>query len=419
MEELNKNIKENTTKTFRSKKSVVILSFIGLFFLSVGVSLAVFYYVSPKSAASIISGIGKKTNVKSNLPKTEECPISGAMYTKVDKETWEGRRPIAAMIENHRDARPLSGLSKADVIYEAVAEGGITRFLTIYYCGASTENVKIAPIRSARVYFINLAAGYGTDPIFLHQGGANNICSTCPGGVKPSSQSAPRVNTVTLLEKLGWAGGPKGNNFDGGYNIGYPIVVRDQYRLGGSEPSAWEHAVVADLDEVWKEASKREYGYKDESGNAWTEGYIKWIFQDGSSSSSPEASDIKFDFWESMPGYDVEWKYDSNTNTYKRFNGGVAQTDIEFENVQLEASNVAIMFVKEEGPVDTEKHMYYEVTGTGKAIVFQNGNAIKGTWEKDSALDREVFYDTNGDEIKMVRGTTWVELVPTTNQVTY
>jgi thiamine phosphate synthase YjbQ (UPF0047 family) len=77
------------------------------------------------------------------------------------------------------------------------------------------------------------------------------------------------------------------------------------------------------------------------------------------------------------------------------------------------------MFVKETGPVDIEKHMFYQVTGTGKAIVFQNGEAITGTWSKATALDREVFYDTNGKEMKMVRGTTWVELVPSQNAVSY
>lgn len=411
--------KFNLKDLFNSKKSIVVVSFIGLFLVSVGLSLVVFYYVSPKSAASLLSGISKKTNLNVNLPKTEECPINGAMYTKVESDVWNSRRPVAAMIENHLDARPESGLSKADVIYETVAEGGITRFLTIFYCGASSGDVEAAPIRSARVYFINMAAGYGTDPIFLHQGGANNICSTCPGGVKPSSQSDPTVNTVTLLEKLGWGGGSDGNNFDGGYNIGYPIVVRNQYRLSSTEASAWEHAVVANLTEVWKEAADRGFNYKDNSGVAWTKGFKKWLFQDGKAASSPTASDIKFDFWSSMPGYNVEWKYDSSTNTYKRFNGGSAHTDIEFDNVQLSASNVAVMFVKEKGPVDTEHHMFYTVIGTGNALVFQNGEVIKGTWKKDSALDREVFYDTNGSEIKMVRGQTWVEMVPSTNEVTY
>lgn len=411
--------KSNIKNIFKSKKLVVILSFFGLFLFSVGVSLIVFYYVSPKNAAAVLSGLSKKTKINVNLPKTEECPINGEMYTAAESSVWETRRPIAAMIENHLDARPESGLSKADVVYEAIAEGGITRFLTIFYCGASAENVNVAPIRSARVYFINMAAGYGTDPIFLHQGGANNICSTCPGGVKPITQSNPKVNTVTLLEKLGWRGGSDGNNFDGGYNIGYPIVIRNQYRLDANTAAAWEHSVVADLDEVWKEAAERGYNYKDGDDVAWTKGFKEWTFQDGKASTSPTSADIKFDFWASMPGYDVEWKYDSSTNSYKRYNGGSAHMDWEFDKSQLSASNVVIMFVKETGPLDTEHHMYYEVVGTGKAIVFQNGEAVEGNWKKASALDREVFYDTNGDEIKMVRGQTWIEMVPSTNEVSY
>lgn len=411
--------KSNQNSNKGTKKSLIVASFIGLFLISIGASLAVFNFVLPGKASSVISGLGIKNKVGANLPKTEECPINGAMYTKPESDIWNTRRPITAMIENHKDARPESGLSRADVVYEAVAEGGITRFMSVFYCGASAEDVQAAPIRSARVYFINLAAGYGTDPIFLHQGGANNICSTCPGGVKPKSQIDPSVNTVTLLEKLGWGGGPTGNNFDGGYNIGYPIVVRNQYRLDPNNASAWEHAVVADLDEVWKEASKRGYNYNDNSNTPWTQGFRKWLFQDGKAQSTPTAADIKFDFWTSMPGYDVEWKYDPATNTYKRYNGGVAHIDWEFDKPQLSASNVVIMFVKEKGPVDSELHMFYQDIGSGEALIFQNGEVVEGTWKKPTALDREVFYDTNGNEVKMVRGSTWVELVPSTNKVSY
>lgn len=406
-------------KLFSSKRFVIIASFVGLFLISVGVSLAVFNYVLPGGASSLLYEVSKKTKINVNLPRTEECPINGGMYTKAESEIWNSRRPVVAMIENHMDARPESGLSKADVVYEAVAEGGITRFASVFYCGASAENVQAAPIRSARVYFINVAAGYGTDPIFLHQGGANNICSTCPGGVKSTSQINPSVNTVTLLEKLGWGGGPDGNNFDGGYNIGYPIVIRNQYRLDDNNASAWEHAVVADLDEVWKEAGDRGYNYKDDDGSPWNQDFRKWLFQDGKTSPSLTATDIKFNFWDSMLGYDVEWKYDSTTNSYKRFNGGTAHIDWEFDKPQLSAKNVIIMFVAEKGPVDTEMHMSYQVIGTGKTLVFQNGEVIRGTWEKASALDREVFYDTNGKEIQMVRGQTWIELVPAQNAVTY
>jgi hypothetical protein len=366
----------------------------------------------------LVSTVAKKSKFNLTLPKTEECPLNGQKYTKPEADVWNSRRPIIQMIENHMDARPESGLSKADVIYEAVAEGGITRFAAVFYCGAVAEDVKTAPLRSARVYFVNMAAGYGTDPIFLHQGEANNICSTCPGGVKPSSEINPQVNVLTLLDKLNWQGGSQGNNLDGGYNIGFPIVERNQYRLG-STAAAWEHSVVADLDLVWAEAAKRGLNYNDSSGTPWTQGFRKWVFQDGKAETTPTASDIKFNFWESMPGYDVEWKYDSSSNTYKRFNGGQAHIDWEFDKPQLTAGNIAVMFVKETGPLDSEKHMLYQVIGTGKAVVIQNGAAVTGTWSKASALDREVFYDTNGKEISMVRGQTWVEIVPAANSVSY
>lgn len=407
-----------TNNFFTSKKFTLIATFVGLFFISVGVSLFVFYLISPKGAANLISEVAKKSKFNLSLPKTEECPINGQKYTKPEADVWMTRRPIIQMIENHVDARPESGLSRADVVYEAVAEGGITRFAAVFYCGAVAEDVTTAPLRSARVYFVNMAAGYGKDPLYLHQGEANNICNDCPGGTKSKKQVDPMVNVLTLFDKLGWQGGSKGNNLDGGYNIGFPIVVRDQYRLS-STPAAWEHSVRVDLDKVWEEAANRGLAFKDSNGNDWTMGFRKWLFQEGSASNSPVASDIKFNYWESMPGYDVEWKYDSATNSYKRFNGGKEHIDWDFDKPQLTAKNVVIMLVKETGPVDLEHHMFYQDIGTGKALVFQNGNVIKGTWTKASPTDREVFTDDQGTEIKMVRGQTWVELVPSQNIVSY
>jgi len=403
---------------FSSKKFTIIASFVGLFLISIGVSLLVFYVIAPKAASNLTGDGGSKPKFNLTLPKTAECPINGQKYTQPEADVWNDRRPIVQMIENHVDARPVSGISRADVVYEAVAEGGITRFAAVFYCGAVAEDVKAAPLRSARVYFVNLAAGYGKNPIFLHQGGANDFCPDCPGGVKPRSDINPTVNAYALLDKLGWRNSSRGNDMDGGFNIGFPVVVRDQYRLS-STPAAWEHSVVADLDEVYKEANKRGFNFDDSKGVSWIKDFRKWLFQDGKADASATATDIKLNFWESMQGYDVEWKYDSATNSYKRFNGGSPHMDAEFDKPQLSAKNVVIMFAKETGPLDTEKHMLYQVIGTGKAVVFQNGIAITGTWSKVSALDREVFYDTNGKEVSMVRGTTWIEVVPAQNPVNY
>lgn len=405
-------------KSFTANKTTLVISFVGLFLISLGASFLVFSLVAPKEASRLVSTIAKNSKINLDAPKNAECPINGMKYTQAEADIWESRRPVAAMIENNIEARPESGLSRADVIYEAVAEGGITRFMSIFYCGAAAVTVKAAPIRSARVYFINMASGYGANPIYLHQGGANDFCSTCPGGVKPKSEIDKTVNAYALLDKLGWRNGSHGNDMDGGFNIGYPIVVRDQYRLS-STPAAWEHSVVADLDEVYKEANKRGFNAKDEAGVPWTQGFKKWTFQDGKSNNAPDATDIKLSFWNNQPDYDVEWKYDSVSNSYKRFNGGVPHVDAEFDKPQLSPKNVVIMFAQEKGPLDSEKHMFYQVIGTGKAIVFQNGTVIQGTWSKASGLDREVFSDTTGSEIKLVRGQTWIEIVPAGNTISY
>lgn len=392
------------------KKYTLIVSFTGLFLISVGISLIVFYFMSSKNISATSNSVNKKSRFNLSLPKVAECPLNGMMYTKPESEVWETRRPVLAMIENSLDSRPQSGLSKADVVYEAVAEGGITRFMAVFYCGAVAQTVKAAPIRSARIYYVNFAAGYGENPIYLHQGGANNFCPSCPGGVKPRGEIDKTVDAYAALDKLGWRNGTKGNDMDGGFNIGYPVVVRDQYRLS-KEPAAWEHSVVADLDEVYKEAEKRGFG----SATI----IKKWLFQDGKALATKTATNIKFGFWDNKGDYDVEWQYDSTSNLYKRINGGKPHTDWEFDKPQLTASNVVIMFTVEKGPVDTEKHMFYQNIGTGKALIFQNGEAITGTWVKKTQLDKEVFYGDNGDEIKLVRGPVWIEVLPAGNSVSY
>jgi len=401
-----------------SKKLTMIASFFGLYLISTGISLLVFTYVLGGTGGVVDTTSQKRARIDLSKPKTEECPINGAMFTKAEKDIWETRRPIAAVIENHAESRPQSGLSKAEVVYEAVAEGGITRFLGIFYCGTIAEEVKVAPVRSARIYFVNMAAGYGNYPIFLHQGGANNFCPSCPGGVKPRGQVDRTVDAYAALDKLGWRNGQHGNDMDGGFNVGFPVVLRDQYRIS-SEPAAWEHSVVASLDEVYNEAKKRGFNFEDEDGVAWNEDFRMWKFEDGKASSSPTASAISFGFWDGKSEYDVEWKYDSASNMYKRFNGGSEHKDWEFDKPQLATSNVIIMFSKEKSMVDAEGHQYYEVIGKGDALIFKNGEVLEGTWKKDSQLDREVFYDTNGDEITLTRGPVWVEILPAGNEVSY
>lgn len=393
-----------------SKKFLTVLSFLGLYLLSAGTSWAIFSFVTGTPGVSVETPTeleAARSKINLDLPRTQECPMNGMMYTKIEESIWQKRRPIAAMVENHADSRPPSGLSRADVIYEAVAEGGITRFLNIFYCGTAADDVKIAPVRSARIYFIDWAAEYGDYPIFMHVGGANDFSG--------SGDTAKSVRALETLESLGWRV-PKGNDFDTTYDSGFPVFWRDYERL--DREVATEHTMTASLDAAYEQAGKRGFGAKHD-GKAWDKNFVSWNFVDEKPLSSPTADKISFGFWEDYGDYNVEWRYDKASNTYLRFNGGKAHVDLEYDSVQLSAKNVVVMFVRETGPVDRNKHMLYTTTGEGKALIFQNGDVIEGTWEKASRESRTKFSDNSGKEVSFVRGVIWIEAVPAGNSVDY
>jgi len=411
---MNNNPTASNKKT--SKSLMVLLSFLGLYLLSTGSSWALFSFLNQEPGSLFSGNVGDtRSKIDLSLPKTEECPINGQMFTEPERDIWETRRPITAMIENHEDSRPLAGLQKADIVYEAVAEGGVTRHLGIFYCGAAAEDVRIAPIRSARVHFLSWAAEYGENPIFVHVGGANRICADCYRGLKPSSQVAPEVDAVGLLIDLGWRV-PGGNDFDTTYDIGYPVLLRDPERLG--RPIATEHTMVGSTDAIYNEAIERGFAYENVDGEVWSTKYVPWTFVDESPLSSAKASQIAFDFWGENNAYSVSWKYEAAQNLYIRFNGGTQAKD-NITGESFTAKNVVVQFVEERGPVDSEKHMFYKTIGSGDALVFQNGDVVKATWEKESISSRTIFSNTDGTEIAFVRGQTWIEGVPDGNEIAY
>ncbi|HJX45683.1 MAG TPA: DUF3048 domain-containing protein [Patescibacteria group bacterium] len=392
-----------------SKLVMIIVSFLGIYLLSTGASWAIFSFLrqEPGAEGGNVSTQEGRTKLGENLPKTEECPVNGAKFSKPEREIWETRRPITAMIENHVDSRPASGISKADVIYEAVAEGGITRFLTVFYCGTAAEEVKIAPVRSARIYYIEWASEYGEKPIFMHVGGANDFGNT--------GSTVKDARALEYLQKIGWrvAGG---NDFDTTFDSGYPIFWRNYERL--DHPVATEHTMTASLDEAYKQAEKRGFSFKDSNGKAWNENFVSWKFMDDKPVADPKVSEISFGFWDNKEDYDVAWKYNSSDNTYLRSNGGEDFIDLDTKKT-FSAKNVVVQFVKEKGPVDKNLHMIYTTTGTGNALVFQNGEVIKATWEKKSVGARTRFFDEKGKEISFVRGMIFIEEVPTGNTIKY
>lgn len=409
-------ITKNALQNLMNTKRGLVAILVSLFIVASGLSWLFFSVVLKPQSKSINNKTISQTRSKinPNLPKTESCPINGLKYTAEEKAIWQGRRPATVMVENHIDSRPPEGLSKADFVYEAVAEGGITRFLAVFYCGASAEDVKIAPVRSSRVHFINWASEYGDRPLYIHVGGANDFGAN--GGSKPAGEIDPKVNALGLLEKIGWRI-PGGNDYDAGYDASYPIFFRNLERLG--HPIAYEHTMTISTDALFADAEKRGLAFTAKDGIVWTKGFVPYNFVDGTKATNTNATDIKFDFWSSEPDYSVEWKYDQANNQYLRSDGGKPHTDLEFNNIQLSAKNVIVMQIRETGPVDEEMHMLEENTGTGKGLLFQNGTVTQITWSKNDRTSRTIFNDQNGKQINLVKGVTWIEAIPTGNSVNY
>ncbi|MBU1127443.1 DUF3048 domain-containing protein [Patescibacteria group bacterium] len=382
----------------KNKKTItIVLGCLALYLASSGISYAAFRYLN--GGVAVISPEqteDARAKIDLSAPKTEECPLNGEMFTKQERAIWETKRPLTIMIENHSDSRPQSGLLNADVVYEVIAEGGITRFMGVFYCGASAEDVIVGPVRSARTYFLDFASEYGDYPLYVHVGGANK-----PG----------KTDALGQIGDYGWLN--MGNDMNQ-FSLGFPTFWRDYERLG--REVATEHTVYSSTDKLWEVAVKRDLNAKDEEGNLWNEDFVSWEFED--SNEAGDVLEIAFDFWNGYKEYSVKWQFDSELKAYKRFNGEVEHKDLNKDS-QIQAKNIVVQFVKETGPVNELKHMLYGVIGEGKALVFKDGNMIKANWSKLERQSRTIFTDSTGDEIAFSRGPVWIEVLPLGQEVNY
>lgn len=384
-------------------KKIVIISSVLIYLVSAYFSYAFFSNAQEgggvfKSPLSLYSPPKEKALDKPSPdePKTEECPLNGEMLTKSQKQVWEKRRPLGVMIENHLDARPQSGLSSADIVYEAVAEGGITRFLTIFYCKDASY---VGPIRSARVYFIDMLSEYGNYPLYVHVGGANT--------------DGP-ADALGKINKLKWNLYNDLNQFA----VPFPYYWRDYERLPGR---VTEHTVYSTTQKLWQYAKeKRKLSDVDADGEKWDIDFVSWKFKKDDPVKTSPLHTISFDFWNDKTEYLVAWEYMPITNTFKRANGGQPHLDKNTNN-QLESHTVVVVFAQESSANDGYPggHLLYKLTGQGKAIVFQDGKAIQAQWDKKDAFQRMQFSDENGKAIVFNRGQIFVEIVPKGNTITY
>lgn len=351
---------------------------IGGFLLAAVLGAAGAYIYASKNPSTYFNPLADNSKKDNQEIAFVENPLTGVKVPVSEKDRVLGRRPLVVQVGNNVDARPPSNVSQADMVYEVVAEGGITRFMAIFL---QNDPEKIGPVRSMRAYFLYWILEL--DAMVMHDG--------------YSSSPILEVSAVDLIKKLNVR-----SLFIGGL-----YGFRDNSR-------------EAPNNEYISAKTAREWG--DKLGWQGAHPIESWKFKEDSDKpygAFSKASELDIVFW-TTGDYDSRWVYDSEKNLYFKSTGGIPHKDLE-TGVQLSAKNVIVQFARETAVNDEKNHLLYANIGSGKAIIFLDGVAVPATWSKADAVSRTRFYDTNGQEIKFNRGVMWVAVVPdrSEDQVTY
>ena len=292
-------------------------------------------------------------------PEPATCPLSGV---EPEKEALIERPAVAVKVENTSIAYPLKGLDQAEIVYEELVEGGITRFLAMYHC---TDAELAGPIRSARV--VDPAIMTPTTYILAFSGANDHVFG--------------RLDEAGIVQIEENAAGEAMQRVETG--------------------DSFEHTLFADT------AAIRKLGRKDYNEPPPDDVYV---FGDMPEGKFRKANEITIEF-----SGNTTVSYTFDTGKYYRYQGGepfMADTgeQIAVENVLIEAHAVNLSNVKDvAGTAGVE---IADVTGSGKAVLFRDGRAIKGRWIRDAIEDPVRFETQDGETMVLKPGATWIHLVP-------
>ncbi|MDQ3645875.1 MAG: DUF3048 domain-containing protein [Actinomycetota bacterium] len=288
-----------------------------------------------------------------------KCPLTGV---EPRAESLIDRPAVAIKVENNPVAYPLSGLEDAEIVYEEEVEGGLTRFVAIYHC---TDTPKAGPVRSAR--------------------------TVDPGILKP----------FTLI--LGAAGG---NGEVRNVLTEEKVVLIDEPGAGDAMTRVERPGISSEHTLYADSRALRKLGRKDYD-QAPAEGIFSFGDLEG---KTRKARTITIVF---SPAVTVtyEWRDDA----WQRSDNGEplmseSGTQIAVDNVLIEEHTINYSALGD--VVGARSTEIADETGTGRAVLFRDGRAIKGTWSR-SAIDEPMRFETkSGDEMILRPGNTWIELVP-------
>jgi len=281
----------------------------------------------------------------------------------------------AVMIENHFDARPLSSVSLADMVFEFPVEGGITRFMAIF--NSSSTASKIGPIRSARPYYVEYARSL--DAVYAHVGG-----------------SPEALNRISGLYKF--------------KNLDEMANENSFWRDSNRYPPHNAYTSIKKINQVY-EFKKWQHGQQPDFWN--------FIDEDSTSStSSTDTSSTTSNFSAQKVtilyggSYNVSWVYDLQTKEYIRYQSKRIQKDKDGSIVK--AKNLIIIYTDQK-VLDKKGRLRITVNGQGKAIIVSNGQQQIASWHKKTG-EFISFSDADGKEISFYPGQTWLSFITLKNQ---
>jgi hypothetical protein len=313
------------------------------------------------------------TAVPSATPNPVADPITGAPALTRGAIT---RRPFVVMIDNHPDAYPQTGLDRAAVVFEALAEFGVTRFMALYAPGITPEAPQIGPVRSTRLYFAQWAMGF--HPLYAHAGG--------------SPQGLDLVESTDQLI-----------NLDSQYDANVSYFRRSSDRQAPHNL----YTSSADLEQAAAERGVADFDHPE----------VGFLFKTDAPESQRPASE-RLDYFFIYKEDNAGWDYDPATNGYLRLRRDRPARD-DGTGKQLWTKNVVVIEVQEAPLAGDEKgRIEQNVIGVGEARVFIDGVERAAKWRKDDATAPLRFYDASGNELRLNTGPVWIVALPLLENLT-
>lgn len=303
-------------------------------------------------------------------PKASENPINGTLYTKKDFDKIKNNQPVAVLIDNHTIARPQTGVSQADLVYEAVTEGGITRLMGIYW---SNQLSTVGPIRSARNYFIDWMSPF--NPLFIHDGCSSSNDSRIDACGNIVAYKIKDIGTFgAWREHLSSKPAPHNE---------YSSTIKAQ---DYAKNNNWENKIDISSWKFKNDPLLAQRGNKTKVRMAFSDGY--------------EAVDYK-----------VEWVYNKDRNTYLRYVSDDADID-KATGKQIEAK---VVIIEENNSIESNDEFGRLIINTedsGNVVILQDGKIVNGTWKKENRTSRTRYFDKQNNEIQFNRGLIWIASLP-------